>query len=127
MLQLPTPTAVDSYWTSVREQAPHPSETLTVPVGQTVPLAGVTETWTLSVVPCQVDVCVVPVIAVVVSTKVGPAYAVPGVSRTPPTRPPASTTPVATPAPRRQAARMNLCIDRPFHPSARVRTRPYTV
>jgi hypothetical protein len=43
---------------------------LTVPDGQTVPLAGVTETWTLSVVPGKPGDCVVPVIAVVVATVV---------------------------------------------------------
>src|SRR5579859_2103284 len=103
MLQLPTPVAVDPCSASVREQPPDPSETVTVPPGQAVPLAGVTDTWTLSVVPCQMAICVVPVIAVVVSTAVL-ANAVPGVSSTPPNTPPATINPAARPAVRRQTA-----------------------
>src|SRR5437763_16433730 len=97
MLQLPTPTALDPSWARVTRQLPGPSETLTVPDGQTVPLAGVTDTWTLSVVPGKPADCVVPVIAVVVATVV-PANAVPGVSKTPPARPTPSSNPAAEPA-----------------------------
>src|ERR1700733_5620178 len=114
MLQLPTPTAFDPSWTSVTEQPPEPSETQTFPAGQTVPLAGVTDTWTSSVVPSAVDVCVVPVIAVVVLTVVA-ANAVPGDSRTDPSRPPISIT-AAMPAVRRQLKCVILCTCRPSHP-----------
>jgi hypothetical protein len=51
-------------------QLARPSETVTVPGGQTVPLAGVTDTCTSSVVPMKPGVCVVPVIVVVVATAV---------------------------------------------------------
>ena len=90
MLQLPAP---DEFRAAGNAPAP---ETWTLPVG--VPLlvlAGVTDTWTLSVVPWKVGVCVVPVIAVVVLTGVVvvPAKAVPGVSKTPPATPPISTYP----------------------------------
>src|ERR1700691_4651143 len=116
MLQLPSATPFGPSWTSVTKQPPPaPSETLTWPDGQTVPLAGVTVTWTLSVVPVKVAVCVVPAIAVVVPVVVA-ANAVPGVSRTPPARPPSSTAPAATPAVRRQARLKSLYIREPFRP-----------
>src|SRR6266702_4960812 len=115
MLQSPTPTAFDPSWTRVSWQPPGPSETLTVPDGQTVPLAGVTDTCTLSVVWWKPSVCVVPVIAVVVATVVS-AKAVPGVSKTPPARPTPSTNPTARPAVRRQAAPITLCMYKTFPP-----------
>src|SRR5580658_4152005 len=124
MLQLPLATPFGPSWTSVRKQPPPaPSETLTWPDGQTVPLAGVTVTWTLSVVPVKVAVCVVPLIAVVVPVVVVAANAVPGVSRTPPARPPSSTAPAATPAVRRQARLKSLYIREPFRPLTQIPTR----
>ena len=128
------------------KQLPGPAVTLTLPVGAVVPLAAVTDTDTVSVVPCGLDACVVPVIAVVVPTLgagvvtvgvtvvsvtvgvtvvsvtvgvapvLGPANAVPGISRTPPTTPPVNTTPAAMPAARSRAVPMSLCIDMPFRP-----------
>jgi hypothetical protein len=50
MSQFPVPTALDPSWTRVSWQPAEPSETLTVPGGHPVPLAGVTDTCTLSVV-----------------------------------------------------------------------------
>src|SRR5580692_2574940 len=111
MLQPPTPTAVEPLSLSETTQPPPaPSETLTVPAGQTVPLAGVTDTCTLIVAPDEPGDTDVPVIEVVVPTAVtGPAKAVPGVSKTPPATPPISIIPAAKPAVRRVAAPIRLC------------------
>jgi hypothetical protein len=68
MSQLPTPTALLPCSESEMRQVPDPSETLTVPVGEAVPLEGVTDTETSSVVPCEPDDCWTPVIAVDVGT-----------------------------------------------------------
>src|SRR5580693_6539477 len=123
MLQVPLATPFGPAAPSVATQpSPTPSETLTWPDSPGVWLAGVTDTWTLSVVPLKLVVCVVPPIAVVVPVVVA-AIAVPGVSRTPPARPPSSTTPAATPAVRRQARLKSLYIREPFRPLTQIPTR----
>jgi hypothetical protein len=68
MVQLPTPTALFPCSASEMEQDPHPAVTLTVPVGEAVPLEGVTDTETSRFVPCEPDDCWTPVIAVDVGT-----------------------------------------------------------
>src|SRR5690349_19938733 len=122
-MQSPAPTAFHPSWARVTWQLTHPSETVTVPDGQTVPLAGVTDTCTSSVVPVKPGVCVVPVIAVAVATAV-PARAVPGVSKTPPARPAPSTSPAVQPAVRRHAALIILCMYKTLPPVGEIPAYP---